>query len=89
VGSSKYAYFKKVDKKVDMLNTTVDVLNMTVDMLNMTSKAEHEAIGDTIQTVRDSVDDINLSKSPIGTILSWVSKVQQNKQSIIKLPLGI
>jgi hypothetical protein len=28
------------------------------------------------------------SKSPIGTIIAWVPKVQQNKSSVIELPLG-
>jgi hypothetical protein len=67
-------YSKEVDKKVKTLNTT--------------SKAEHEAIGQTIQNVQNVVDDNNLSKSPIGTILAWVPKVQQNQLSVIELPSG-
>jgi hypothetical protein len=85
-----------------LLNDHSKELDKKLETLNATSKAEHEAIdeailsnGELIQNVTEtieliqnvtSVDDINLTKSPIGTILPFVPKVQQNKTSIIELP---
>jgi hypothetical protein len=88
----------------NVTNLKVDVANLgdyskeldqKIDTLNSTSQAEHEAISETIlinvediQSLGESVDDINVRKSPIGTILAWTPKVQKNKLSIIELPLG-
>jgi hypothetical protein len=83
-----------------LLNDHSKELDKKLETLNATSKAEHEAIDEailsngeliqnvteTIELIQKSVDDINLTKSPIGTILPFVPKVQQNKTSIIELP---
>jgi chromosome segregation ATPase len=63
-----------------------------MESLNTTLNVEHEAIlsnGDLIQKVQQTVDDINFTKPPIGTIMAWISKVNANLESEIDLPLGI
>jgi ABC-type transporter Mla subunit MlaD len=84
---------KELDKKLETLNATSKAEHEAIDEAILSNGELIQNVTETIEliqnvteTIQKSVDDINLTKSPIGTILPFVPKVQQNKTSIIELP---
>jgi hypothetical protein len=90
--ATEHDLIKSVDSLSQLVDNQVDTLNDKVELLNTTSKDEHKVIHGLIQNTEDTVVDINLTKTPIGSIMAWISRVDIKRLNVsddITLPLGI
>jgi hypothetical protein len=79
VGFSHYGHFR--DKLINS-----DKNDCPCDLTYLEDWLRENSIDITSLRVHTAL--LEESKSPIGTIIAWVPKVQQNKSSVIELPLG-